>query len=106
MVRAKNSINVAIKNVVGIFVLPPLCCIPQNAQHYNTRPRLSARLTFCLMEEPTHLWAFFLFQLFTFFEPATTLSPGAVAERHAIWRLSHQVLFGKCLHLSRHRHRL
>ena len=82
MVRAKNSINVAIKNVVDFCIASIIFWIFGYAFMFGATQFGIIGTTHFLFDGGTnlHLWAFFLFQL-TFCGTATTIISGAVAER-------------------------
>ena len=82
LVRAKNSINVAIKNVVDFCIASIIFWMLGYGLMFGTSAFgfLGTSQFMFDGESSTQMWAFFLFQL-TFCGTATTIISGAVAER-------------------------
>lgn len=80
-VRHKNSINVAIKNVIDFCISFPGFFIVGYALMFGaTNSGWVGKPTYFLTDLPANKWAFFFFQV-TFCGTAATIVSGAVAER-------------------------
>jgi ammonium transporter len=85
LVRAKNSINVAIKNFTSFLVAASLFWLFGFGLMFGSSDAgVIGTSSFFFDSESTFLTAFFLFQL-GFIATATTLMSGAVAERMHFW---------------------